>query len=390
MKSSVKRRLQLRFVLLSLAAIVILQGLIVSFSIFRNYQQITGKADHIIMLTRTAPNSPEAAGARYFSVDYSLSDKKFSVDCSHTTLIREESAIKYAQTVLDSNSDKGFVDTYRYMVRRRKDSINIVFLSRSAPLEAFQTNTETLILVSVMGILVMMVFLIIVSGRVVQPIVKNREKQKEFITSASHELKTPLTVIHADAQLLESDIGENEWLSDIIKQTERMTEMTHRLVYLSRAEEQDGNFVKIDFPVSDLADEIAQSYRAVAQNSGRTYSVDIQRNITYCGDEKAIRELITALLDNAFKYSTAGGTVSVTLVSERHGVKFSVENTVSDIDNAQTKKFTERFYRSDTSDKVKGFGIGLSIARAVAEGHKGKLAVELPKENTIRITAILK
>ncbi|MGN0649110.1 MAG: sensor histidine kinase [Oscillospiraceae bacterium] len=389
MKSSVKRRLQLRFVLLSLAALVILQGLIVSFSIFRNYQQITDKADHIIMLTRTAPDSPEAAGARYFSVDYSLIDKKFSVDCSHTTLIKEESAIRYARTVIESNTNKGFVDTYRYMVRRRKDSINIVFLSRSAPLEAFQTNTETLILVSVMGILVMTVFLIIVSGRVVQPIVKNREKQKEFITSASHELKTPLTVIHADAQLLESDIGENEWLSDIIKQTERMTEMTHRLVYLSRAEEQDENFVKIDFPVSDLADEIAQSYRAVAQNSGRTYSVDIQRNITYCGDEKAIRELITALLDNAFKYSTAGGTVSVKLTSERHGVRFSVQNTVSDIDNGQTKKFTERFYRSDTSDKVKGFGIGLSIARAVAEGHKGKLNVEL-KNNIITISAILK
>ncbi len=219
--------------------------------------------------------------------------------------------------------------------------------------------------------------LIIVSGKVVQPIVKNCEKQKEFITSASHELKTPLTVILADTQLLESDIGENEWLTDIMKQTNRMTEMTHRLVYLSRTEEQDGNFVKIEFPVSDLAEEIAQSCRAVANNSGRECSVDVQERITYCGDEKAIRELMTALLDNAFKYGTPGGQVGVTLTAERHGVRFSVQNTVSGIGQEQTKKFTERFYRSDTSDKVKGFGIGLSIARAVAEGHKGKLNIEL-------------
>lgn len=339
--------------------------------------KITGKADYIIRLTSTAPDSPEAAGSRYFIVDYFPADNSFSVDCTHTTLIKEKSAVKYARMVLDGGSDKGFVDIYRYNIQRENDSVHMVFLSRSAPLEAFHSNTETLIIISVSGVLVMAVFLIIVSGRVVQPIVKNREKQKEFITSASHELKTPLTVILADAQLLESDIGENEWLTDIVKQTSRMTEMTHRLVYFSRTEEQDGNFVKIEFPVSDLAEEIAQSYRAVVNNSGRECSVDVQEGITYCGDEKAIRELMTALLENAFKYGTPGRQVGVTLTVERHGVKFSVQNTVSGIGQEHTKKFTERFYRSDTSDKVKGFGIGLSIARAVAEGHKGKLNIEL-------------
>lgn len=105
-------------------------------------------------------------------------------------------------------------------------------------MEAFRNNTETLILVSVGGIAVMAIVLTILSAKVVSPLVKNHQRQKEFITSASHELKTPLTVIHADAQLLESEIGENEWLSDIIKQTTNMTEMTHKLVCLARAEEQ--------------------------------------------------------------------------------------------------------------------------------------------------------
>ena len=219
---------------------------------------------------------------------------------------------------------------------------------------------------------------------------KNRQNQKEFITSASHQLKTPLTVIHADAQLLESEIGENQWLSDIIKQTKHMTEMTHRLVYLARAEEQDGFFVKIDFPISDMAEDIADSYRFVAQNSGKNFECNIQKGISYCGDEKAIRELMTVLLDNAFKYSTGSGTIIARLAAEGRGVRFDVENAVTKINPQQLESFTHRFYRADNSDKIKGFGIGLSIARVVTEAHKGKLTIELSKENTIRISAVMK
>ena len=152
-----------------------------------------------------------------------------------------------------------------------------------------------------------------------------------------------------------------------------MTEMTHRLVYLTRAEEQDGHFVKINFPISDVAEDITGAYRSVAQNNGKIFEIDIQGGLSYCGDEKAIRELMTVLLDNAFKYSTSGGKITVKLASVGRGVRFTVENAVSQIDPQQLKIFTERFYRTDTSDKVKGFGIGLSIARAVAEAHKGKL-----------------
>ncbi|MGN1110900.1 MAG: sensor histidine kinase [Oscillospiraceae bacterium] len=387
---SMKKRLQLRFVLISTAALLVLQSLIVGFSIGRNYQQITIQSDRLIILASTSPESLEKADARYFSVTYNFRNKTFEADLSHIALVTRSQAGDYAKKVIDSKSDKGYIDDFRYLVRRDKDNIQITFLSRAIALEYFRSNSATLIVISLIGIAIMTAVVVAVSGKVVEPISKNRQKQKEFITSASHELKTPLTVIHADAQLLESDIGENEWLSDIIKQTNYMTEMTNRLVYLSRAEEQDGSYVKIEFPISDLADEIAQSYRAVAQNSGRNYSVNIQRNISYCGDEKAIRELMTALLDNAFKYSAADGTITVNLANEGRGVRFSVENTVSPINPEQLASFTERFYRSDTSDKVKGFGIGLSIAKAVAEAHKGKLTVELPKENVIRISAVLK
>lgn len=386
-KNNMKRRLQFRFVFWAVLALVSLQLLIVAFSITRSYRQMTLKADRIIILTGTSPDAPEAANARYFTVTYRLEDRSFDADLTHTALVTPAAAVECAKSVIDGKKDSGYLGDYRYLVRREKGRIRITFLSRVTALEAFRSNAEILVLFSAGGIAVMTVILIGVSGKVVSPLVKNHRKQKEFITSASHELKTPLTVIHADAQLLESEIGENQWLSDIMSQTRHLTEMTRRLVYLARAEEQEGYFVKIQFPVGDVAEEVAGSYRSVAQNSGKKYEVHIQQGLSYCGDERGIRELMTVLLDNAFKYAPAEGNVEVTLKSQGHGVCFMVENTVSQVNIKQLESFTERFYRADNSRQTEGFGIGLSVARAVAEAHRGRLTVELVKEDRLRVTA---
>lgn len=390
MKKSLKRRLQLRFVLLSFAALFILQSLIVGLSLWRNYLQITLKADRMIMTILSDPESSEVADTRYFTVSYDLGSRTLVSDTSHTALISRSQAADYAKSVIADKTDKGYRENYRYLVHRGKNGITITFLSRTVALESFRNSAVSLLIISGIGIALMTAVLAAVSGKVVSPLVKNRQKQKEFITSASHELKTPLTVINADAQLLESEIGENEWISDILKQTEQMTEMTHRLVFLARAEEQNEQMVKIEFPISDIAEEVAGSYQAVAQNDGKTYAAKIEPNIGYCGDEKAIRELMTALLDNAFKYGSENGAVTVSLAAVGHGVRFSVENTVDKQRTADISHFTERFYRSDASDKVNGFGIGLSVAQAVCEVHRGKLTVELVGENRIKISALLK
>ncbi len=388
MKNRLKRRLQIRFVLLSAAALILLQALIVGVSLWRSERQITLKADRMILNILSDPASSDAADARYFTVSYNIKEKTSVSDISHTALVSRAQAADYAKRVIAAKSDKGYIDHYRYLVHRQASGIRITFLSRAAALEAFHNNARSLLIISGIGILLMAAILTAVSDKVVSPLVKNRQKQKEFITSASHELKTPLTVINADAQLLESEIGENEWLSDILRQTQRMTALTHRLVYLARAEEQSEKAVKISFPLSDVASEIAQSYKAVAQNSGKNYRVNIQPNISFCGDEKAIRELMTALLDNAFKYSPDRGAVEVSLTGGRDAC-FSVVNTLKE-QNADPARFTERFYRGDTSDKTKGFGIGLSVAQAVCEAHRGKLKIALTGENRIKISALLK
>ena len=351
---------------------------------------MAAEADRIILLADTAPDSPELGDARYFRVSYSPGEGSVEMDLSHTSLVTRDAAAEYAREVIASRSDSGYADGYRYLVRRGRGGVRITFLSRFEALNAFRDNARTLLLISLCGIAAMAAALAAVSGRVVAPLVESRRRQKEFITSASHELKTPLTVIRADAQLLESEIGENEWLSDILKQTAGMAEMTGRLVYLSRAEEQEDAFVKIVFPVSDVAEEVAQSYRSVAESSGRAYAVEIREGLSCRGDERAIRELMAALLDNAFRYSPAGGDVSVRLDAEGHGVRFTVENTASGIEPEQLERLAERFYRADVSGGSEGFGLGLSIVRAIAAAHGGKLTMELPEEGRIRISATLK
>ena len=376
MKNRLKRRLQVRFVLLSVLALIVLQTAIVTFSICRSYRQMTLAA--------------EADDARYFKVTFDLEARSFDFDLEHTSLVTRPLATELAKKVIADKSEKGYIEGYRYLVRHEAGIIKITFLSRIVATESFRSNARSLILISLSGIAVMAVLLTAISGTVVAPLVRNRQKQKEFITSASHGLKTPLTVINADAQLLESEIGENEWLTDIMKQTAEMTELTHRLVYLARAEEQDEKMKKIIFPISDVAEDVASAFRSVAENTGKRFDVSIDGGISYCGDEKAIRELLTVLLDNAFKYSPAGGSVRLTLSAEGHGVKISTENDAVGISEENIGKLSGRFYRADTSDKAKGFGIGLSIAKAVAENHKGKLSFELTKPDRIKITATLK
>ena len=164
MKISMKRRLQFRFVLLSVAALVILQSLIVGFSICSSYRQMTIKADRIIMLADTAPDSVEAEDARYFRVVYHLESKTFETDLMHTSLVTHAAAMEYAKEVIGNKSDSGYVNNYRYLVRREKDSIHITFLSRSVAMESFQSNARTLIFVSVVGIVAMVFMLTAVSS----------------------------------------------------------------------------------------------------------------------------------------------------------------------------------------------------------------------------------
>lgn len=390
MKISLMHRLQIRFVLLTLVSLLFLETLIVSVSVFHSYRAITTKADRIINLILSGSEGAETADSRYFIVTYSADEDRRDYDLTHSGRVGRKEASDYASAVLAGSEEKGYMKSWRYKKEMTEDAARVVFLSRTVQMESFFTNSLSLLVISLSGVLLMTLFATAVSKKVVSPLVRNREKQKQFITGASHEIKTPLTVISADAQILESEIGENEWLSDILKQTEKMTQMTHRLVLLSRAEEESGKTARIEFPVSDVARETVLSYRAVALETVKTYDYDIEEALTFKGDEKAVRELMTVLIDNAFKYSDENGNIHISLSKKGGSVFFRVENTAPEKALEALPHFGERFFRADTSDKKEGFGIGLSLAEAVCREHGGRLTIERKDRFTILISALLR
>lgn len=169
------------------------------------------------------------------------------------------------------------------------------------------------------------------------------------------EIRKKLTIIDADAEVLEMDIGENEWLQDIKSQTNRLAQLTNSMILLSRMEEQP-QVEKIEFPISDLAEEALETFQAFAKTHNKTISGQIEPMLSMTGDEKAIRQLITILLDNAVKYSADGGKIELSLKKQKNAIHLSVFNTVESISREElTHLFFARIMKEHSLFLQAGF-----------------------------------
>ena len=182
------------------------------------------------------------------------------------------------------------------------------------------------------------------------------------------------------------ECGENQWISDIRRQAQRLTGLTNDLIYLSRMEEEQPKLQLIEFPLSDVAEEMAQSFHALARSQEKEFSLHIQPMLSYTGDEKAIRQLLSILLDNALKYSPAGGQLELRLEKQGRTLLLTVSNTSAQpIEPGKLPHLFDRFYRTDQSrsSQTGGYGLGLSIARSIVLAHKGKIRAESPDGRTL-------
>ncbi len=328
---------------------------------------------------------------RYFSVVLTESGTVVSVNTGKIAAVDTETAMSYAQTIFESGATEGFLGDYRYLVSPSTDSdstIQIIFLDCGRDLGSFRSFLLICLVVMLIGLIAVFVLLLLTSGRITRVFSESYEKQKRFITDAGHELKTPLTIIDADTQVLEMDYGTNEWLQDIQAQTKRLADLTNSLVFLARMEEDQPQVEMIDFPLSDITEETVQSFQARALTENKTLQMKIQPLITLHGDEKSIRRLITIFLDNAMKYSDENGTISVTLEQQKNQIRLTVYNTAESVSRDSLKNLFDRFYRTDKSrnSKTGGYGLGLSIAAAIVRTHKGKIQASTEDEKSLRIT----
>lgn len=337
--------------------------------------------------------SPETPyESRFFSVLLDADGQSLQVDTGQVVAVDEAAAVEYAQKVWASGRRSGFLEYYRYLVCEEEQGTLIVFLDCGRSLSTFLSTLLTSVLLALLGLLAVLVLLLILSKHIVRPVAESYEKQKQFITDAGHELKTPITIIGADADLAEMECGENQWIADIRRQAQRLTRLTNDLIYLSRMEEEQPKLQPIEFPLSDVAEEMAQSFQALAKSQGKELLLRIQPMLSFTGDEKAIRQLLSILLDNALKYSADSAPLTLKLEKQGRTILLTVSNPVAQpMEQDKLSHLFDRFYRTDQSrnSETGGYGLGLSIARSIVLAHKGKIRAESPDGRTLTIAVHL-
>ena len=329
--------------------------------------------------------------SRYFIVTLDSEGNVTDTDTGKIAAVDTDTAEEYAQKTWEHTKTHGFLSNYRYIKTEEDGSTQIIFLDCTRSMNTFEAFLATSLAVAVAGMAAFLILVIVLSKKIVRPVSEAYEKQKRFITDAGHEIKTPLTVIDADTEVLEMECGENEWLSDIKKQTVKLKDLTNSLIYLSKMEESRESVQKIDFPISDLVEEAAGSFEALAVTQNKTFDLEVEPMLTYCGEEKSIQRLVSILLDNALKYSPEGGRISVKFGKAGKNLQLRVYNTAEHVDQNNISHMFDRFYRFDESrnSETGGYGIGLSIARAIVESHKGKITAKSEDGKSMCMTVVL-
>lgn len=411
------KKLKKKFIVLATVSTVILMTLLVGIMNIINYSSVVSEADTVLSML-SQPNAPFGNNeempdkpphdmrdfiprgmspevpyeSRYFTAMVSKNGTIKETDFSRIISVNNESVTDYIQKAVSNKNDRDFIEQFRYSKQSDNKVTRIIFLDCGRKLDSFRTFMWTSISVGLFGCLIVFVVFLLASGRIVRPIAESYEKQKRFITDAGHEIKTPLTIIGANLDLLESDFGENESISDIRSQINRLADLTGNLVYLSKMEESESTIKKIEFPVSDLIAEAAQQFNVLAQAQNKEYHVQIEPNVTMYGAPDAIRQLINILLDNAMKYSPDGGIVALDVVARKKDLIISVVNTTTvPVSSENLSHLFDRFYRTDASrnSETGGHGIGLSIAQAIVSAHQGKIAAQTVNGSDFRITVTM-
>lgn len=328
--------------------------------------------------------NPEAVYQyRYFSVKVGPKNKIQILNDDNVYQVSSSQVKKISQRILKSGQKSGVIEIgqndYQYRQTKTKmgDQI-IVFLNESLIFNRFWLLLKISILLGIGALIVFALVLMAVSRRAIKPIIETYHKQREFVTNAGHELKTPLAIISANTEMQEMLGDDSEWIESTKDQTERLTKLINRLIALARTGETGEIIVgKVNF--SEIVKSDAQDFKSVMQKNGLHYQAEVSSGIFVRGEEHSLKELVNILLDNACKYCDEGGKVIVSLNKSRLGKHaiLKVKNSYADGKGKDYQHFFDRFYRQDEShnSKKSGFGIGLAMARDLVEAFKGKINV---------------
>lgn len=310
---------------------------------------------------------------RFFSVWLDEQKQIVNTNMDSVSTITEQDVEDYTDKVLKRGKERGWIGDYRYSIMDTENGTTVVFVNGNTYNNTSNRLLFTALLVLLGSASLILILTIVVSKRAVRPVAESYEKQRQFITDANHELKTPLTLILSNLDIVESELGKNEWLDDIRSEGERMGLLINQLVTLSRMDESTDSVMREEFNLSSAVADTVSEFESLAEERGHTLTSSVSPSVYYYGDESLIRRLTAILLDNAIKYCDAGGNIQLTLICRRHPV-LTVENTYQDVDKLELNRLFDRFYRADKARTFSGsFGIGLSIAQSIVKSHKGNI-----------------
>ena len=405
------RKLQLRFIIIATAAMLFVLAALTGLVNSSNYQNAVRNVyqycDFIaknggVLPTEANENSSgseepdftaeDTYRLRYFTVFLDDNGNVLKTNLKRIAAVKESDISSFVNNALRRNNENG-----HFSYKNSEYAFSAPGADKGMPkLIVFMDCTNEILYAAnfrvnslFFGLTLLLFFVVVVSfysKRAMQPIIKNMESQKQFITNASHELKTPLAVISANAEVLEMTNGESEWTKSIRNQVNRLNSLIANLITLSKLGETDKKDL-YDVDVSSVIKACCEDYKTVFEQKGLSFDYSVSENIHALATKEGVGEIANILLDNASKYCDDGGRVSLRLShkSSSKGVRLSVSNTYKDGKDTDYTRFFERFYREDTSHNSEnaGYGIGLSMAQGIVQDYRGRISVSFKDEDII-------
>lgn len=328
---------------------------------------------------------------RFFVVWENADENRANKQMDFIAAVTGEDAETFYGKAAASGRDAGFIGQYRFRRAEGENGGFIVFLDCNRQLRSVRNLQRVSAIVTLAALLAAFALIWLLSGKAIEPTAKGIERQKRFITDASHELKTPITVIRSYADVLCMEGGENEWALGIQKESRRLSRLVSDLVLLSRWDEEEPVTERRAFDLSRALWDTMTPYRNLAEAKGKRLDANIEEGLTLEGDEGAIQTAIATLLENAVQYSLPDSVIEFHAWREKRRLLLRLSNRCAMTEGFEISRLFDRFYRADTSRARSsgGNGIGLSIARAIFEAHGGKISAHMEEKDAIRFEITL-
>lgn len=314
---------------------------------------------------------------RTFAVKLDKAGEVMEIIDNGKAIFTQDEIKEMAEKIWTGAYEEGMVQKHQYLVREKPYGCIVVFLDCTRELENMERLVSICLTAGVICIGILFITVICLSYWAVKPVEEGFKRQKQFVADASHELKTPLSVISANASVLESKYGENQWTGYIQAEVGRMSRLLNDMLRLARMEQPEMVLSMEPFDFSKMSLEVLLSYESLAYEQGKQFEYNVDPELACTGNRDALTRVLHIFVDNAFKYSEPGGLVKVNIKRNKKKIWIQVYNTGEGISKGAHKQIFERFYRVESSHsrEKEGYGLGLSIAHTILKSHHGRVNV---------------